>query len=179
MTNKLFRKRTLSQPGVLPAFFNLEQNDEDKLFHNLISAIKQNKNKTKNIRLRNGKENKSNNFNKSRTINTKILIKKKLESNINLSKDYHNFGGSFLFPDYSFIPGKKVLKDLKSTGVERAINKNFNKDYHKPNFIKKSNTFSLIKPRSNSVLISKYLNLIKGFPSNNNNLINKNKKKIK
>ena len=65
---------------------------------------------------------------------------------------------------------------MKSNGVERTINKNFT-NFPKPNFLKKRNTFSIIKPKSNSVIKSKYLDLINGIPSYSNNLMNKNKRK--
>ena len=174
MKNKIFRKRNLSQPSILPDFFNLAKNDEEKLFYKLVSTIKDNKRKPNNIRLRNIIN--KNNYNKSNTINNKTLIKKNLESNINLSKEYNNFCGSFLYPDYSFATGKKILKDLKSNGLEKTINKHFIQKIPKADFIKKSNVYSITNKKHNSVIKSKYFNLIQNnnSKSNINSLIYKN-----
>ena len=168
MRNKIIRKRNLSQPEILPDFYNLAKNDEERFFYKLISSIKDNKRKPNNVRLRNI----INNDYKSNTINNKTLIKKHLESNINLSKEYNNFCGSFLFPDYSFASGKKILRDLKSIGVEKTINKHFIRKIPKANYIKKSNVYSITNKKSNSVIKSKYLDLIQN--NNNNHLINNN-----
>ena len=179
MRNKIIRKKNLSQPEILSDFFNLAKNDEERLFYKLVSSIKCIKRKPNNIRLRNTINN-NNNYYKSNTINNKTLIKKSLESNINLSKEYNNFCGSFLFPDYTFASGKKILKDLKSNGVEKTINKHFIKKIPKANYIKKSNVYSITKKRHNSVLKSKYNNLIQSNNSHsniNNSLIIKNNKK--
>ena len=178
MRNKIFRKRNLSQPEILPDFYNLAKNDEERFFYKLISSIKDNKRKPNNVRLRNI----INNDYKSNTINNKTLIKKHLESNINLSKEYNNFCGSFLFPDYSFASGKKILRDLKSNGVEKTLNKHFIRKIPKANYIKNSNVYSITNKKSNSVIKSKYLDLIQNnnSHSNNNNslMIKKNKKYI-
>ena len=176
MRNKIFRKRNLSQPQILPDFYNLAKNDEERLFYKLISSIKDSKRKPNNVRLRNI----INNNCKSNTINNKTLIKRHLESNINLSKEYNNFCGSFLFPDYSFASGKKILRDLKSNGAEKTINKHFIRKIPKANYINKSNVHPITNKKSNSVIKSKYLDLIQNnnSHSNNNNslMIKKNKK---
>ena len=176
MRNKIFRKRNLSQPQILPDFYNLAKNDEERLFYKLISSIKDSKRKPNNVRLRNI----INNNCKSNTINNKTLIKRHLESNINLSKEYNNFCGSFLFPDYNFASGKKILRDLKSNGAEKTINKHFIRKIPKANYIKKSNVHPITNKKSNSVIKSKYLDLIQNnnSHSNNNNslMIKKNKK---
>ena len=172
MKNKL--KRNLSQTQILPDFFNLEKNDEDRFLNKLIYFIKENKNNSKNFRQRNNKNNINNHY-KSNTINYKNIIKKSLESNINLSKEYNNFCGSFLYPDYySFAPGKKILKDLKSNGVEKTIFKHFFKNIPKTNYIKKSNIYSVIRNKKNSTRKSKYLGFINNKNSNNNRIYKNN-----
>lgn len=163
MKNKIGLKRNLSQPDILPDFSNIILNDEEKLFYKLISSIKKKKNNfSKNIEIYYNKSNKINHH--------KSLIKKNLESNINLSKEYKNFCGSFLYPDYTFAAGKKILKDLKLIGPEKTVCKHFTKKIPKANYIKKSNAYSITRNKRKSVIKSKYLNLIQGNqPSSNNN----------
>ena len=179
MKNKYFRTRNLSQPQILPDFFNLEKNDEFLLFQKLIYSIKENRNSIKKIEKRSSRN--VNNYYKSNTINHKQKIKHNLESNINLSKQYNNFCGSFLKPDYySFAPGKKILKDLKSNGVEKTLRKHFFKKIPKANYIKKANVYSISKNKSNTSIKSKYLDLInKCSCSNNDSIYIKNNNKYK
>ena len=179
MRNKFFRKRNLSQPQILQDFFNLEKNDEFRLFQKLINSIKENRINKKNIEKRSSRN--VNNYYKSNTINHKQTIKHNLESNINLSKQYNNFCGSFLNPDYySFAPGKKILKDLKSNGVEKTIYKHFFKKIPKVNYIKIANVYSLSKNNSTYSIRSKYLDLInKCDYSNNDSIYIKNNSKYK
>ena len=170
MRNKFFRTRNLSQPQILPDFFNLEKNDELRLFQKLIYSIKENRNSIKNIGKRSSR-NVNNNY-KSNTINHKQTIKHNLESNINLSKEYNNFCGSFLKPDYySFAPGKKILKDLKSNGVEKTLRKHFFKKIPQANYIKKANVYSISRNKSNSSIKSKYLDLINKCNCSNNECV--------
>ena len=95
---------------------NIEQNEEQKLLLRLISSLKEKKDDYKNRR--NRINNSVNNYHKSnkfiKAVNYKILIKKGLESNINLSKGYNNFCGNFLYPDYKYKSASKILKDLKT-----------------------------------------------------------------
>ena len=177
MKNYIIRKKNLSQKEILPDFFNLRKNNEKHLLSKLRSSIKQDKNKSKNIRLRNTINDNINNYYKSKTLNQKEVIKKKLKSNINLSKEYNNFCRSFLYPDYNFVSGKKILNALKSNGAEKTVNKYFSKIIPKANHIKHSNIFSITKNRNISTIKSKYLNLANKAYSNNSSLISANNKK--
>jgi hypothetical protein len=99
-----------------------------------------------------------------------------LKSNINLSKEYNNFCGSFLYPDYEYVPGKRILNELKSIGVERTVNKYFSKKNKKVDFIKNSNTYSIMNNRNISTIKTKYLY---STYSNNNTLVFRKNKNMK
>ena len=115
---KLFKKRNLSQTDIFHEYSNLEKKNEQKLFAKLICSIKDNTYNSKNIKL---KHNQINNYHESKSMNNRNIKINNLKSNINLSKEYNNFCGSFLYPDYNFATGKKVLKYLKTNGVEKTI----------------------------------------------------------
>ena len=144
-----------------------------------MGSFRQNKNKLNIVKTRNSITNTNNKNNvKSKTINHKQIIQKKLKSNINLSNEYTNYCGSFLYPDYEYVPGKTILNELKSNGAERTINKYFSKNKSKVNYIKNTNTYAIIKNRNISTIKSKYIN----YSSNNISIANrniKNKKIIK
>ena len=146
---KLFKKRNLSQTDIFHEYSNLEKKNEQKLFAKIICSIKDNTYNSKNIRL---KHNQINNYHGSKSMNNRNIKINNLKSNINLSKEYNNFCGSFLYPDYNFATGKKVLKYLKTNGVEKTIFKHFLKKNLKPNYIKNANTYNIIRNKNNSVL---------------------------
>ena len=178
MKNNL-KKKNFSNDEYLSDSINIEQNEEQRLLSRLISSLKETKDNYKNRRNRTNNSvnnyRKSNKFNK--TVNYKSLIKKGLESNINLSKGYNNFCGSFLFPDYNYISASKILKDLKTKGAEKAIRNNFSPNYQRANFINNVRP-SPITRNKKPIIKSKYLNLINSVrPKYNNNLFIKNNKK--
>ena len=68
---------------------------------------------------------------------SKFHVQKQLNSIINMSQNFKNFGGSFLNPDYTFkSSSKNILKDLKNRGVDKAIRIHFYcKECYKPDLI--------------------------------------------
>ena len=118
MRKKLLKKRNLSQTEIVPDFLNFIKKEEEVLLYKLISSIKSDKISSKNLR---------DNYHKSKSMNNKSIKINNLKSCINLSKENKNFCGSFLYPDYKFVSGKKILKDLKSNGAEKTISKYYNK----------------------------------------------------
>ena len=180
MKNNFFRKRSLSQKEFLPIYNDLRINEEKEFITKLINTLRENKNKMKIVKTRNTfSNNNNNNINdyKSQIINPKQVIQKKLKSNINLSNEYSNFCGSFLYPDYEYVPGKRILNELKSIGVERTVNKYFSKKNKKVDFIKNSNTYSIMNNRNISTIKTKYL--YSTYSNNNTLVFRKNKKNKK
>ena len=91
-------------------------------------------------------------------ISSKAKIKNNLEININLSKEYKNFGGTFLLPDYNFASGNQILKDLQKKGVEKTLNKHFLREKENLHFINNLKPNMQVKTKKNNK--SKYYNLI-------------------
>ena len=114
----------------------LYQSKQQKLetyFHNLFSSLMDSKKFNKREKIKSMLTSNIVNYKNSKVKYKTNIIKKSLESSINLSKN--NFCGSFLSPDYIHISGATILKELKSKGPEKTVVKHFSKDFLKPNFI--------------------------------------------
>lgn len=163
-------------------FFNDSyQTREKKLenyFHNMFTCFKNTKNSEKKKQLKSMLISNIINYKKNtKTHNKKSIIKKSMESSINLSKN--NFCGSFLVPDYIFVSGAQILKELKSKGAEKTITKHFSKEIPKVNFIKNNNSFKTCSATRNKgpYLKSKYFDLINSNISRINKITSFNRSK--
>ena len=158
MKNILNRKRNFSQSTLDILYLN--ENLEDRLISKLLKNLKENKSKLCNLKIRNKINiNNDTTYHKSKTLNNKCVIKKNLESCINLSKEYNNFCGNFLFPDYQYAAGKKILKELKSNGPDKTVQKHFSHKIQKSNCVKSAKSISRSRNQFR-IIKSKYMSLI-------------------
>ena len=159
--------------------YDFKEQKFQNYFRDMLSSLKNMKNFEKKKKIKSLFTSDLNNYKKANAHHKKSNIKKNLESSINLSKN--NFCGSFLFPDYVFVSGAEILKELKSKGPERTIRKHFSKDVPKANFLKNKNHFKSCSVTRNKGpnIKSKYFSLVNSNISRINNLTSfkKNKKK--
>ena len=159
--------------------YDFKEQKFQNYFRNMLSSLKNMKNFEKKKKIKSLFTSDLNNYKKANAHHKKSNIKKNLESSINLSKN--NFCGSFLFPDYVFVSGAEILKELKSKGPERTIRKHFSKDVPKANFLKNKNHFKSCSVTRNkgSNIKSKYFSLVNSNISRINNLTSFKKNKTK
>ena len=159
--------------------YDFKEQKFQNYFHNMLSSLKNMKNFEKKKKIKSLFTSDLNNYKKANAHHKKSNIKKNLESSINLSKN--NFCGSFLFPDYVFVSGAEILKELKSKGPERTIRKHFSKDVPKANFLKNKNHFKSCSVTRNKGpnIKSKYFSLVNSNISRINNLTSFKKNKTK
>ena len=159
--------------------YDFKEQKFQNYFRNMLSSLKNMKNFEKKKKIKSLFTSDLNNYKKANAHHKKSNIKKNLESSINLSKN--NFCGSFLFPDYVFVSGAEILKELKSKGPERTIRKHFSKDVPKANFLKNKNHFKSCSVTRNKGpnIKSKYFNLVNSNISRINNLTSFKKNKTK
>ena len=159
--------------------YDFKEQKFQNYFRNMLSSSKNMKNVEKKNKIKSLFTSDLNNYKKANAHHKKSNIKKNLESSINLSKN--NFCGSFLFPDYVFVSGAEILKELKSKGPERTIRKHFSKDVPKANFLKNKNHFKSCSVTRNKGpnIKSKYFSLVNSNISRINNLTSFKKNKTK
>ena len=159
--------------------YDFKEQKFQNYFRNMLSSLKNMKNFEKKKKIKSLFTSDLNNYKKANAHHKKSNIKKNLESSINLSKN--NFCGSFLFPDYVFVSGAEILKELKSKGPERTIRKHFSKDVPKANFLKNKNHFKSCSVTRNKEpnIKSKYFSLVNSNISRINNLTSFKKNKTK
>ena len=159
--------------------YDFKEQKFQNYFRNMLSSLKNMKNFEKKKKIKSLFTSDLNNYKKANAHHKKSNIKKNLESSINLSKN--NFCGSFLFPDYVFVSGAEILKELKSKGPERTIRKHFSKDVPKANFLKNKNHFKSCSVTRNKGpnIKSKYFSLVNSNLSRINNLTSFKKNKTK
>ena len=159
--------------------YDFKEQKFQNYFRNMLSSLKNMKNFEKKKKIKSLFTSDLNNYKKANAHHKKSNIKKNLESSINLSKN--NFCGSFLFPDYVFVSGADILKELKSKGPERTIRKHFSKDVPKANFLKNKNHFKSCSVTRNKGpnIKSKYFSLVNSNISRINNLTSFKKNKTK
>ena len=159
--------------------YDFKEQKFQNYFRNMLSSLKNMKNFEKKKKIKSLFTSDLNNYKKANAHHKKSIIKKNLESSINLSKN--NFCGSFLFPDYVFVSGAEILKELKSKGPERTIRKHFSKDVPKANFLKNKNHFKSCSVTRNKGpnIKSKYFSLVNSNISRINNLTSFKKNKTK
>ena len=159
--------------------YDFKEQKFQNYFRNMLSSLKNMKNFEKKKKIKSLFTSDLNNYKKANAHHKKSNIKKNLESSINLSKN--NFCGSFLFPDYVFVSGAEILKELKSKGPERTIRKHFSKDVPKANFLKNKNHFKSCSVTRNKGpnIKSKYFSLVNSNISRINNLTSFKKNKTK
>lgn len=159
--------------------YDFKEQKFQNYFRNMLSSLKNMKNFEKKKKIKSLFTSDLNNYKKANAHHKKSNIRKNLESSINLSKN--NFCGSFLFPDYVFVSGAEILKELKSKGPERTIRKHFSKDVPKANFLKNKNHFKSCSVTRNKGpnIKSKYFSLVNSNISRINNLTSFKKNKTK
>ena len=173
------KNRKSNEKDSLNTTYKLNQKKLDNYLLNMFSTIKNIKNNNKMKKIKSMFTSNIINYKNRKIHHHKIDIKKNLESSINLSKNY--FCGSFLFPDYVFVSGAEILKELKSKGPERTIRKHFSKDVPKANFLKNKNHFKSCSVTRNKGpnIKSKYFELVNSNISRINNLTSFKKNKTK
>ena len=140
--------------------YQLKTQRLNKYFNNMFSSFTSAKNLEKKKILKSMLTSNLINYKKANIHNKKSYIQKTLESSINLTKN--NFCGSFLVPDYVFVSGAEILKELKTKGVERTVIRHFSKDIPKANYLKNKNNFKSISITRNKRpnIKSKYFDLV-------------------
>ena len=142
--------------------YQIKEKRHHNYFHNMFNSISNSKNLEKKKILKSMLTSNLVNYNKNSKIhNKKSIIKKNLESSINLSKN--NFCASFLVPDYVFVSGAEILNELKSKGAERTVIKHFSKEVPKVNYLKNNNisykSYSSTRNKGHNIK-SKYFDLV-------------------
>jgi len=173
------KNRKSSEKDYYNDSYDFKEQKFQNYFRNMLSSLKNMKNFEKKKKIKSLFTSDLNNYKKANAHHKKSNIKKNLESSINLSKN--NFCGSFLFPDYVFVSGAEILKELKSKGPERTIRKHFSKDVPKANFLKNKNHFKSCSVTRNKGpnIKSKYFSLVNSNISRINNLTSFKKNKTK
>lgn len=177
----------------------LYQSKQQKLenyFHNMFLSLKNSKNHNRKQKIKSMLTSNIINYKNSKVQHKASTIKKNLESSINLNISKNNFCGTFLSPDYIYVSGATILKELKSKGPEKTVIKHFSQDYPKHDFIRNCKSYSATRNKcskskskyydlmnSNLSLInrittfkksqkSKYSNMLKYYDKYNNSFMN-------
>ena len=179
MKFKSFRNSNSNKNFISNKISNLKQKS-DNLFSKYSSLIKENKRKSNDLILRKKvRYNSRNDYHRINFIDDKKNIKHILESNINLSENYKNFCGSFLYPSYHSRTKSRIINDLKSFGAKRTVNKHFFIDFLSPSKLIKNKIYNINKKNLKSMNQSRYYSLINSSSllDSNNNIIGINNKK--
>lgn len=128
-------------------------------FHNMFLSLKNSKNLNRKQKIKSILTSNIINYKNSKLQHKTTTIKKNMESSINLNISKNNFCGTFLSPDYIYISGARILKELKSKGPEKTVIKHFTQNYPKHDFIRNCKSYSATRNKC-SKSKSKYYGLM-------------------